>query len=87
LNSKNRRERDFAHVCSGVVKITAEDIEESLTCTMEYGIYLVNGRERMRGVRRPPPFGTCTKVLMFFYDSIHAHTTNYHLPNRQWEMS
>jgi hypothetical protein len=61
----------FAHVRPSVVKITAKDIEDSLTWTTKYGIYVVNGRGRMRGARRPSPSGICSKALMFSYHSRH----------------
>jgi hypothetical protein len=61
----------FAHVRPGVVKITAEDIEDSMTWTTEYGIYVVNGRGKMRGVRRPSPLAFFTRVLMFSNHSRH----------------
>jgi hypothetical protein len=61
-----RFELCFAHVRPGVVKITAKDIEDGLTWTTEYGIYVVKGRGRMREVRRLSPLVFCTKVLMVF---------------------
>jgi hypothetical protein len=40
-----------ADVRPGVVKVTAEEVEDSLTRTTEYGIHVLNGCSRVR--RRP----------------------------------